>query len=174
MRMEKKLPKTVQESSINGHHYEIYPNDLNSNNTVFGGRIMEIADMLAAVCAKKHSGKTCATLMVDSLRFLSPAKRGEILVFYAAVNRAWKTSMEVGIKVVTAETQESESRKVVSAFFTLVSLDQFNNPAPTCPVTPESDEEKRRYQEAQERREQRLALAKHKQEQRERKKKGLL
>lgn len=170
--MEKRPPKSVKESSINGHHYEIYPNDLNSNNTVFGGRIMEIADMLAAACAKKHSGKTCATLMVDSLRFLSPAKRGEILIFYAAINRAWRTSMEVGIKVVTAETAESESRKVVSAFFTLVSLDQFNNPTPTCEVIPEDEEEKRRFHEAQERRELRIAQAKHKQEQREKKKKG--
>jgi len=170
--MEKKVPKTVKESSINGHHFEIYPNDLNSNNTVFGGRIMEIADMLAAVCAKKHSGKTCATLIVDSLRFLSPATRGEILIFYAAVNRTWRTSMEVGIKVVTAETPESESRKVVSAFFTFVSLDQFNNPTPTCEVVPETEEEKRRFVDAQERREFRLAQAKHKQMQRDQKKKA--
>ncbi|MCH9632871.1 MAG: hypothetical protein S4CHLAM6_12150 [Chlamydiae bacterium] len=158
--------KTVQQSSIEGHHYEIYPQDLNSNNTVFGGRIMEIADMLAAACAKKHSGKTCATLLVDSMRFLSPANRGEILIFSAAVNRAWKTSMEVGIRVVTAETPESDSRKVLSAFFTLVSLDQFNKPTPTHPVTPETNEEKRRFEEAQQRRETRIEMAKIKNEQR--------
>ena len=171
--MGQRRSKTVKESSIEGHHHEIFPNDLSPNNTVFGGRIMEIADMLAAACAKKHSGKTCATLMVDSLRFVSPAKRGEILIFYAAVNRAWKTSMEVGIKVITAASPEGESRKVVSAFFTLVSLDQFNNPSPTCEVVPESEEEKRRYEEAQERREVRIAHAKHKQEQRDKKKKKL-
>lgn len=158
--------KTVQQTSIEGHHYEIYPQDLNSNNTVFGGRIMEIADMLAATCAKMHSGKTCATLLVDSMRFLSPANRGEILVFSAAVNRAWRTSMEVGIRVVTAATPESESRKVLSAFFTLVSLDQFNKPTPTHPVVPQTDEEKRRFEEAQQRRETRIEMAKIKEEQR--------
>lgn len=158
--------KTVKESLIEGHHYEIYPPDLNSNNTVFGGRIMEIADMLAAACAKKHSGKTCATLLVDSLRFLSPATRGEILMFFAAINRTWKTSMEVGIKVVTAKTLDKEPRKVVSAFFTLVALDQFNNPSPVPPIIPESAEEKRRYGEAQVRREHRLEQARLKEEQR--------
>ncbi len=163
--------KTVQSSSIEGHHYEIYPNDLNSNNRVFGGRIMEISDMLAAACAKKHSGRTCATLMVDSMRFLSPACRGEILVFSAAVNRAWRTSMEVGIKVVTAASIDSDPRKVLSAFFTLVSLDQFNHPAQTCEVIPETEEEKRRYGEAQIRRELRLSQAKEKHERR-RKNKG--
>lgn len=161
--------KRVKESSIEGHHYEIYPNDLNSNNTVFGGRIMEIADMLAAVCAKKHSGKTCATLIVDSLRFLSPARRGEILVFYAAVNRAWRTSMEVGIKVV-ALSNDQEPRKVVSAFFTLVSLDENNKPSPTVEVVPVTDEEKRRYEEAEIRREQRISQAKIKQKQRDKNK----
>lgn len=160
------MGKTVKESSIEGHHYEIYPQDLNSNNTVFGGRIMEIADMLAAACAKKHSGKTCATLIVDSLRFLSPAKRGEILVFYAAVNRAWNSSMEVGIKVVTASLDKDPSRKVVSAFFTLVALDENNKPTHTAPVIPETAEEKRRYKEANARREARLETARVKEAQR--------
>lgn len=162
--------KPVKESSIEGHHYEIYPPDLNSNNTVFGGRIMEIADMLAAACAKKHSGKTCATLIVDSMRFLSAAERGEILVFSAAVNRAWKTSMEVGIRVVTAKTHQRESRKVLSAFFTLVALDENNRPSPTIAVIPETDEEKRRFKEADERREQRIDQAHHKEEQRKKNK----
>lgn len=158
--------KRVSESSIEGHHYEIFPPDLNSNNTVFGGRVMEIADMLAAACAKKHSGKTCATLLVDSMRFLSPAYRGEILIFYAAVNRAWKTSMEVGIKVVTAATHESPSRRVLSAFFTLVSVDQDNRPSPTVPLIAETEEEKRRFEEAQSRREARIHAAHIKEEQR--------
>ncbi len=159
--------KTVQETSIEGHHYEIYPQDLNSNNTVFGGRIMEIADMLAAACAKKHSGKTCATLLVDSMRFLSPAQRGEILIFYAAINRAWGSSMEVGIKVVTAQTPDSDSRKVLSAFFTLVSLDQFNKPTKTVPIITETQEEKRRFEEAQVRREARIEMAQLKEERRQ-------
>lgn len=164
--MKQLTPKPVSASKIEGHHHEIYPNDLNSNNTVFGGRVMEIADMLAAACAKKHSGKTCATLMVDSLRFLSPAMRGEILVFSAAVNRAWTTSMEVGINVMTAATSENESRKVVSAFFTFVALDQFNHPTAVPEVIPETAEEKRRYEDAQRRREHRLMQAKEKEEQR--------
>lgn len=158
--MDPSLGKPVNASSIEGHVHEIFPNDLNPNDTVFGGRIMEIADMLGSACAKLHTDRTCATLLVDSLRFLSPAKRGEILLFYVSVNRAWRTSMEIGVKVVAAGANHKIPRKVVSAFFTFVALDDFNNPTAILPVIPETDEQKRRYEEADVRRNERIRVAK--------------
>lgn len=158
--MDEKLGKPVCASSIEGHVHEIFPNDLNPNNTVFGGRIMEIADMLGSACAKLHTDRTCATLLVDSMRFLSPAQRGEILMFYVSVNRAWKTSLEIGVKVVAAGANHKIRRKVLSAFFTFVALDDFNNPTPILPVIPETEEQKRRYKEANYRREERIRQAK--------------
>lgn len=157
--MSKVQGKPVSASSIEGHVHEIFPNDLNPNDTVFGGRIMEIADMLGSVCAKLHTDRTCATLLVDSMRFLSPAKRGEILKFYVSVNRAWNTSLEIGIKVVAAGANHNIPRKVLSAFFTFVALDDFNNPTPIAPIVPETEEEKRRYHEADVRRQDRMKQA---------------
>lgn len=156
--------KPMSASSIEGHVHEIFPNDLNPNDTVFGGRIMEIADMLGSVCAKLHTDRTCATLLVDSMRFLSPAKRGEILMFYVSVNRAWNTSLEIGVKVVAAGANHNIPRKVLSAFFTFVALDDFNNPTPIPPVIPETQEQHRRYEEADMRREERKRVAKLKEE----------
>lgn len=151
--------KPVSASAIEGHVYQVFPNDLNPNDTIFGGRVMEIADMLAASCAKMHAGCTCATLLVDSMRFLNPARRGEILIFQAAVNRTWTTSLEVGIKVTAKEIGGEGSKRVVSAFFTFVALDNFNKPKKIIPVIAETPEEKRRYLEADIRREQRLKTA---------------
>lgn len=158
------LGKPVSASSIEGHVHEIFPNDLNPNDTVFGGRIMEIADMLCSACSKLHTDRTCATLMVDSMRFLAPARRGEILLFYVSINRAWRTSMEIGVKVVASGAVSKLPRKVLSAFFTFVALDDFNNPTPILPVIPETDEEKRRYEDADQRRNDRMKVAKAKQE----------
>ncbi|MCH9633415.1 MAG: hypothetical protein S4CHLAM7_01400 [Chlamydiae bacterium] len=154
------IGKPVKSSRIDGHVHEIYPNDLNPNDTVFGGRIMEIADMLGAACAKLHTECTCATVIVDSMRFLSPAKRGEILMFFVSINRTWKTSMEIGVKVVASAGAHKPSRKVLSAFFTFVALNNLNKPTEVLPIIPETDEEKRRYEEADIRRQERIRLAK--------------
>lgn len=156
--------KPVSASMIEGHVHEIFPNDLNPNDTVFGGRIMEIADMLCSACSKLHTDRTCATLMVDSMRFLAPATRGEILLFYVSINRAWRTSMEIGVKVVASGAFSKLPRKVLSAFFTFVALDEYNRPTPILPVIPETDEQKRRYEDADRRRNERIRIAKEKQE----------
>src|SRR3546814_1310840 len=72
----------------------VFPNDLNSNDTVFGGRIMAQMDRFAAVVADRHAGGVCVTASVDAVHFIAPARRGDVLIFNAAVNRAWRTSME--------------------------------------------------------------------------------
>lgn len=163
--MNQEHGKLVSFSKIEGHVHEIYPSDLNPNDTVFGGRIMEIADMLGAACAKLHSDRTCATVIVDSMRFLSPAKRGEILKFYVSVNRTWKTSMEVGIKVVAVGANNPIPRKVLSAFFTFVAIDDQCKPTHVVPVIPETEEDKRRFEEADHRRSERIRAQKQKEEQ---------
>src|SRR5579862_9378024 len=91
--------KTVAESAIRDQTAIVFPNDLNSLGTLYGGRVLELADRVAAVVARRHAGRVCVTLGVDSVRFLSPARHGDVLVFQSAVNRAWRTSMEVGVKV---------------------------------------------------------------------------
>src|SRR5258708_35387164 len=81
--------KPVSASYIIDQVVEVFPNDLNPHGTLFGGRVMEIIDNLAAIVAKSHSGAVCVTLGIDSVRFLNPARRGDILVCMASVNKAW-------------------------------------------------------------------------------------
>lgn len=148
--------KPVSASAIDRQVHEIFPNDLNDHKTAFGGRIMEITDRLAGVVAQLHSGKTCVTLGIDSVRFLAPALKGELLIFKAAVNRVWRTSVEIGVKVFAKNFKTKKERHVVSAYFTFVAVDRWHRPVKVPPVIPETPEEKRRYQDADERRQHRL------------------
>jgi len=155
--MKKELKaKPVSESAIHDQTAVVFPNDLNAYGTLFGGRVMEHADRVAGVVAKRHSGKVCVTLAIDSVRFLAPAKHGDILVFQASVNRVWNTSMEIGMKVFAEDFRTLERKHILSAYFTFVALDDHLKPAVICPVVPETEEERRRFEEAEERRKLRL------------------
>lgn len=162
-----KEPKTVFSTAVEKHTYKIFPNDLNTNGTLYGGLVMNMLDRITLVVAERHSEQICATISVDALHFLRPAYVGEILLFYASLNRAWNTSMEVGAKVVAENYKTGEHRHVVSAYFTFVALDEKNVPTKVPAVTPETDLQKRRYEEADIRRKNRIAAA-HDQEQRRR------
>lgn len=148
--------KPVSASAIHDQTAIVFPNDLNSLGTLFGGRVMEQADRVAAVVARRHSGRACVTLGIDSLRFHASARHGDILVFQASVNRVWRTSMEIGLKVLAEDVATNKRTHIVSAYFTFVGVDDQLNPVEIPPVIPETDEDARRYQQAQHRRELRL------------------
>jgi acyl-CoA hydrolase len=148
-------PKKVLESAINDQTYKVFPNDLNSNDTVFGGLVMGILDRVALVVAERHSEKICVTVSVDSMHFLAPARRGDILVFRAAINRAWRTSMEIGVRVMAEHYKTGERKHILSAYFTFVAVDEYCQPVEVPPVLAETPIEKRRYEEADRRRERR-------------------
>ena len=148
--------KKVSESSIDDHTYRIFANDLNSNDTVFGGLIMTILDRLAAVIAERHAGKTCVTASVDGFHFLAPAGKGDNLICQGAITRAWNTSMEIGLKVTSENGKTQERKHIVSAYFTFVALNKHNQPTTVPPLLPHSAVEKRRYREAEIRRNHRI------------------
>ncbi len=147
--------KTVAETAVTDHTYKVFPNDLNSHGTVFGGMVMSQADRVANVVAERHSERLCVTASVDSMHFLAPARRGETLVFMACVNRAWRSSMEVGVKVVSENYRTGNRAHILSAYFTFVAVDDEHQPCDCAPVIPQSPIEKRRFEEAGERRRQR-------------------
>jgi acyl-CoA hydrolase len=85
--------RTVASSSVTDQVHMVFPNDLNANDTVFGGLIMALMDRLAVVVASRHAGRVCVTAGVDAVNFIAPARRGDVLIYSVAVNRAWNTSI---------------------------------------------------------------------------------
>lgn len=148
--------KSPAESAVDQNVYKVFPNDLNSKYTVFGGLVMGLCDRTALIVAERHSGCVCVTAAVDSLNFLAPARAGDTLIIRAAVNRTWRSSMEIGVHVAAEDSHTGESRHVVSAYLTFVALDASGRPTTVPAVLPTSDTEKRRYRKAGNRRRMRL------------------
>jgi acyl-CoA hydrolase len=113
---------------------------------------MGILDRLALVVSERHTGCTCVTASVDALHFLAPAGIEEHLVFKAAVNRVWNTSLEIGLKVIAENPKTKTARHIVSAYFTFVALDKHQKPIVIPPIIPTTALEKRRFKEADMRR----------------------
>jgi len=149
--------KPVRESTAEYTELAL-PNDSNGWGNVLGGKVMHLVDLTAAIAAMRHARRPVVTASVDSLLFLHPVHIGELIVLRASVNRVFHTSMEVGVRVMTEKMLTGERRHTCSAYLTFVALDENGKPVPVCPVIPETEEEKRRYQHAGERRENRLAM----------------
>ncbi|MEX0962187.1 MAG: acyl-CoA thioesterase [Simkaniaceae bacterium] len=154
------MEKPPSDTAIEDNTYRIFPNDLNSKGTVFGGLIMAQIDKIAAVIAERHSEKVSVTASVDAIHFLAPAGHGENLIFKASINRSWVSSMEVGVKVLAEENLGGRKRRhIVSAYLTFVALDQSGKPSEVPKVIPETEDEKRRFKEAEIRRSHRFKSA---------------
>src|SRR5260221_5979383 len=157
--MDKLEPRPVSYSAVREQVYMVFPNDLNGNNTVFGGLIMAQLDRFAAVVADRHAGGVCVTVGVDAVQFVAPARGGDVLIFNAAVNRAWSTSLEIGCRVEAASIAGTDRRHILTAYLTFVAQGPDGRPTPVPAVVPESEIDRRRYEEAQLRRETRLRTA---------------
>jgi acyl-CoA hydrolase len=157
--VDRLAPKPVSYSAVREQVYMVFPNDLNSNDTVFGGLIMAQMDRFAAVVADRHAGSVCVTVGVDAVHFIAPARRGDVLIFNAAVNRAWNTSMEVGCKVEAELVGGGDRRHILSAYLTFVAQDAAGGRRRVAPIVPETRLEQHRHEEAQLRRELRLKHA---------------
>lgn len=151
--------RSVADSALREQAYMVFPNDLNANDTVFGGLIMAQMDRFSAVVADRHAQGVCVTASVDAVHFIAPARRGDVLIFNISVNRAWNTSMEIGCRVEAELVGTPERRHILSAYSTFVALDTAGKPRPVPPLDPQTPEERRRYDEAQLRRQTRLKHA---------------
>lgn len=134
------------------------PNDANAFGNVLGGKVMHLVDLAAAISAIRHARVPAVTASVDSLHFLQPVHIGELIILRASVNRVFRSSMEIGVKVMTEVLRTGERKHTCSAYLTFVALNQEGKAIPIPPVIPETEEEKRRYEQAGVRREYRLAM----------------
>jgi acyl-CoA hydrolase len=131
--------------------------DANNGGNVHGGVIMYLCDEVAGIAAVRHSGCRVVTVAMDRMTFLEPVYVGHLLTLKATVNAAWRTSMEVGVRVEAEDIRSGEVAPTSTAYLTMVALDEEGRPTPVPPLAPETPDEERRAREAQLRRDNRLA-----------------
>src|SRR5262249_41706498 len=149
--------KAVRESA--SEYAEVaLPNDTNGLGNVLGGKVMHLVDLAAAIAGLRHARRPVVTAAVDSLHFIHPVRIGQLMVLRSSVNRVFHTSMEIGVRMETENLLTGEKLHTCSAYLTFVALDENKRPTSAPQVIPETEEEKRRYHEAGERRKYRLEL----------------
>lgn len=150
-------PKRVSESCSEYTELTL-PNDANALGTLFGGKLMQYVDLAGSLAAFRHARCAVVTASVDQLTFLQPVKIGQLVVLKSCVNRVFRTSMEVGVKVWVEDLQTGEVKHVSSAYLTFVALDQEGHRVTLPQVIAETAEEQRRFEQAGDRRTYRLLL----------------
>jgi acyl-CoA hydrolase len=132
----------------------ILPNDANTLGNLLGGRLMHYIDLVGAMAAYRHARAYVVTASMDHIDFIAPVHVGDLLILKSSLNRAFRTSMEVGVKVWVEHTIDGTLRHVASAYLTFVAVDQRGGRVRVPPLEPDTAEEQRRYYDAGRRREQ--------------------
>ncbi|HEX7673841.1 MAG TPA: acyl-CoA thioesterase [Bdellovibrio sp.] len=153
--MATKISKPVSASQVVMTEL-VLPSHTNALGSVFGGTIMSWIDIAAAIAAQRHSNKEVVTASIDRLDFVAPVYKGWVVNLHASVNFVSKTSMEVGVRVDAENPKTGETFHTASAYTTFVALGSNGKPTEIPGLLLETEDEKRRYEEAQVRRAGRL------------------
>lgn len=151
-------PKTPSESKTIQTEI-VLPNDTNNLNNLMGGRLLHWMDIVAAVTAQRHSGRTCVTASVNNVSFGHPIPQASIVTLEANISRSFNSSMEVIIDVWTEDMQSGIKTKCNEAIYTFVAVGNMNKPTAVPEVIPETKKEKERFDAALRRRQLSLILA---------------
>lgn len=147
--------KQVSDSAVNNQFFWVFPSDLNDKGTLFGGRALAIVDEVVGYVAMNHGGCRCFTKRC-CVEFFAPAKIGDVLIFKSAVNRVWETSMEIGVKGFVRTLTTGEQQHFLSGYSILVAVGVDGQPISVpADIQPITEDEKRRYGEAELRRQRR-------------------
>jgi acyl-CoA hydrolase len=146
--------RTVAESQAERSEI-IFPADSNALGNLFGGRLMQFIDLVGAVAAVRHCRAIVVTASMDHLDFVAPVHVGDLLILKASVNRAFRTSMEVGVRAMVEDARGQTLRHVSSAYVTYVAVDREGRPIQVPCAIAETEHQKRRYEDAGRRREMR-------------------
>src|SRR6202020_2573783 len=142
----------------------IFPADANALGNLFGGRLMQYIDLVGAMAASRHARAITVTASMDHLDFVAPVRVGELLILKASVNRAFRTSMEIGVRVMVEDVREQRLQHVSSAYLTFVAGDRDGNRLVVPQVVPETEHQKRRFEDVGRRREMRAGETQRKKE----------
>jgi len=134
----------------------VLPEHTNAIGTIFGGQVAAWIDICAAIAAQRFCRRQVVTVSIDSLRFLNPIQRGHIAIFQASVNAAWRTSMEIGVRVEGEDPMTGDRTHTASAYCTFVALDANGRPTTVPEAIVETAEDQRRQEQAELRRSERL------------------
>lgn len=135
----------------------VLPNDANPLGNILGGRVMHLMDIAAAIAAHRHCNSYVVTASVDHLDFRNPIRIGDLIILKSSVNRVFRSSMEVGVKVFSEDFLTGERKHTSSAYVTFVAIGDPGRPKPVRPLILENAEDRRRFREAGLRRRIRLA-----------------
>jgi acyl-CoA hydrolase len=149
--------RTMQESQA--EYSEIcLPNDTNMLGSMLGGHVMHLVDLCGAIAAIRHARSPVVTASIDQMTFLHPVHVGELVRLRSQVNRVFRTSMEVGVKVWVENLQTGEVRHTSSAYLTFVAIESSGKRVTLPQIVAETPEDHRRFEQAAERRAYRLAM----------------
>jgi acyl-CoA hydrolase len=129
----------------------IFPNDVNNHNTLFGGKLMSDADMIASISATRHSRAECVTASTDSVDFLSPITPEDSVCFESFVTYTGTSSIEVFVKIIAENLKNGKRKIAATAFLTFVALGDDGKPTKVPGIIPETEEEKKLHETGKER-----------------------
>ncbi|MDG5767455.1 acyl-CoA thioesterase [Balneolales bacterium ANBcel1] len=147
--------KTVAGSRVRMNEL-VMPNDTNPLGKLMGGKLMQWMDICAAISAQRHCNRNVVTVAVDSVEFVSAVELGEVVVIEGEVTRAFRTSMELAMRVWAENLRTGSKRLCTTSFYSFVAVDADGKTVLVPEIVPESAFEKKRYQKAEERRNLRL------------------
>ena len=149
-------PRTI--AATRSEYSEIcLPNDANVLGNMLGGHVMHLVDVCGAIAAMRHARCAVVTASVDHMTFLHPVPIGSLVRLRSQVNRVFRTSMEVGVKVWVENLHTGEEKHTSSAYLTFVALSETGERVALPQLEPETEEDRRRWEDAGQRREYRLA-----------------
>ena len=128
-----------------------------SGKNVHGGEILKMLDHVAYACAARYTGMYAVTLSVDMVLFKDPIKIGSLVTFHASVNYTGRTSMEIGIKVISEDIKDHTIKNTNVCYFTMIAVDEHGKPAPVPKLDLVTADDKRRYNDAIQRKEIRMS-----------------
>ena len=138
----------------------VLPNDANPLGFILGGTVMHLIDIAGAIACHRHTRTLLVTAAVDGLQFLHPIKVGDLIILKARVTAAWSTSLEVEVEVFSEETLTGVRRMTSRAYLTFVSIDREGRRIPIPALLLDTEEERQRAAEADQRRAERLEARK--------------